>query len=151
MKTVRLLLIASAALLALGLVAGAWAAPAADGGGGSGGAPALPVLPSSGGGSEPAPANPDQLGGSSGELPQAIPPMPPIVGVPGAGQDGAETVPEVQPIVPLPDEDALADGEIDPPVGTSSGGGFGFLASTGSGIVSLLNAGVAMVRAVLAR
>ena len=149
MTTARLLLIASAALLALGLVAGAWAAPATDGG--SGGAPALPVLPSSGGGSEPAPEGPDQLGGASGELPQAIPPMPPIVGVPGAGQRGVETVPEGQPIVPLYDEDAVPGGEVDPPVGTSSGGGFGFLASTGSGIVSLLNAGVAMVRAVLVR
>ena len=151
MKTARLLLIASAALLALGLVAGAWAAPATDGGGESGGAPALPVLPSSGGGSEPAPEGPDQLGGASGELPQAIPPMPPIVGVPGATPEGAETVPKVQPIVPLYDDDGIPDGELDPPVGTSSGGGFGFLASTGSGIVSLVNAGVAMVRAVLAR
>ena len=147
MKTARPLLAASVALLALGLVAAAWAAPAPDGGAGSGGAPALPVVPSSGGGSEPAPDDSYLPGGIPGELPQTTPAVPPVAGVPGAPGDGTETLSGPPPlIVPLDDADTLPGEE---PAIDSSGGGFGFLASTGSEIVELVTGGVAMVARVL--
>jgi hypothetical protein len=138
MKTARMLLAASAALLALGLVASAWAAPGPDGGSESGGARALPVVPSGGGGSEPGPDLSAQLGSTDGELPQTTPVMPPLEGVPGALPDDTGTLPGQDVIVPL----ETAPGEENPPLIDSSGGGFGFLAGTGSEIVSLITAGV---------
>jgi hypothetical protein len=149
MKTAHLLLTASAALIALVLVASAWAAPGADGGSESGGARALPVLPSSGGGSEPAPDVSGQLGGASGELPQTPPVMPPLMGAPGVPPEGAGTSPDTDLVAPLGDVGAGTSpgGESPQPLGDSSGGGFGFLATTGSEIVSLITAGIAMVAA----
>ena len=145
MKTPRLLLTATAALLVLGIVASAWAAPGTDGGSGSGGAevlPVLPVLPSSGGGSEPAPDASAQPGGTAGEPAQTVPGMPPLTGEPPApAPQGTATLPDTDLVIPPQDEDPESP-ELLEPVGDASGGAFSFLATTGAELVSLITEGV---------
>lgn len=139
MKTARMFLAASAALLALGLGASAWAAPGSDGGSDSGGAevlPVLPVLPSSGGGSEPAPGVSAQPGGTAGELP-----VPPLTGEPAPAEQGTGTLPDTELIIPPQDENPQAL-ELPQPIGDPSGGAFSFLATTGAELVSLITEGV---------
>ena len=127
MNTARLALIASTVLAGLGLVAAAWALAAPGSAGtGSGGARAIPVVPSSGGGSEPAPDDASQQGIP---VPPASEVPPPLAPPPAAPQDApTETLPEEDLAVPLEDEDS------EPPSGgapaqegtDSSGGAFSF-------------------------
>ena len=130
MNTARLTLIASAVLAALGLVAAAWALAAPggpDSDRGSGGARALPVVPSAGGGSEPAPDTAPEQGAP---VPPAIAVPPPVPAPPTGSQDTqAETIPDEELLVPLEDDDSTP-----PPTGgapaqegsDSSGGAFSF-------------------------
>ena len=138
MNTARVALLASALLGTLALAAAAFAAPSGDGAAESGGAQALPVVPSEGGGSEPLDLLAPEI---------AVPPpvaMPPVQEVPEAPEtapgevvvplEGPGASPEPAPVVP-------------PEEGASSGGGFSFLALSGSGIA----AGIAKLAASLLR
>jgi hypothetical protein len=148
-KTARIVLIASAVLIALSLVAAAWAAPGGDGGAagdGSGGARALPVVPSAGGGSEPAPDNPGALGG----VPDRTAEQPPVttpLDDSGSLQTDTETDPDEEIVLGLDDQDQglATEAPTEAEQGDTSGGGFSFLASTGFEIASLVTVGVGML------
>ena len=100
------------------------------------------MLPSSGGGSEPAPDASAQPGGTAGEPPQTVPadaaahrrrrPRRP---------QGTGTLPDTELIIPPQDEDPESLEPLEP-VGDASGGAFSFLATTGAELVSLITEGV---------
>jgi hypothetical protein len=137
MTLVRLALAASAVVVVLGLAAAAWAAPSsADGGAGSGGARAYPVIPSKGGGSEPAPDDASALGGDpvtgTGPTTDVPPPQttfgdPPTAADPGHKETGSD-----EKLVPLSEEERPASG-------------FSFLASGGFEVASLLKVGTRLI------
>ncbi len=158
MNTVRLALTASVLLAVLGVAAVAWAAPGTDSG--SGGARANPVVPSGGGGSAPA-QDSQQSGGSPGQdaLPdpatiEQVPPPVTTPEIPSGSQPTTDTDPDEELIVPLEDEDATTtpsnSGGTAAEETDSGGGGFGFLASTGFELASLVTVGAGMVVAGLA-
>jgi hypothetical protein len=157
MNTLRLALTASVVLATMGAVAVAWASPGTDSG--SGGAPANGVVPSSGGGSAPA-QDSQQSGGTPGAQavpdPATVEQVPPPVTTPldpNGSQQGTETESDEELIVPLEDQDTnTTPSSGGAPAGqtSSGGGGFGFLASTGFELASIVTVGAGMVVAGLA-
>jgi hypothetical protein len=158
MNTVRVALTSSVLLAALAVAAVAWAGP--DTNSGSGGARANGVVPSGGGGSAPA-QDSQQSGGTPGENalpdPTTIEQVPPPVTTPQVPlnpQQSTDTEPDEELIVPLEDEDATTtpsnSGGTPAEQTDSGGGGFGFLASTGFELASLVTVGAGMVVAGLA-
>jgi hypothetical protein len=150
MTPVRLALAASAVVVVLGLAAAAWAAPrSADGGAGSGGARAYPVIPSQGGGSEPAPDDASAFGGDpvtgKGPTTEVPPPQttfgdPPTAADPGHKETGSD-----EKLVPLSEERRPASGGALYLAGEASAGGFSFLASAGFEVASLLKVGTRLI------
>jgi hypothetical protein len=157
MNTLRLALTASVVLATMGAVAVAWASPASDSG--SGGARANGVVPSGGGGSAPA-QDSQQSGGTPGAeavpnpatVEQAAPPVTTPV-TPADPTQSTETESDEELIVPLEDQDtntSPSSGGVPAEQTSSGGGGFGFLASTGFELASLVTVGAGMVVAGLA-
>jgi hypothetical protein len=157
MNALRLALTASVVLATMGAVAVAWASPGS--GSGSGGARANGVVPSSGGGSAPA-QDSQQSGGTPGAdaVPnpvtvEQVPPPDTTPVTPTAPQQTTETESNEELIVPLEDQDTNtgpSSGGVPAGQTSSGGGGFGFLASTGFELASLVTVGAGMVVAGLA-
>jgi hypothetical protein len=152
MNTARLALTAFVLLATLGAVAVAWAAPSR--GSDSGGARANGVVPSSGGGSTPA-QDSEQAGGTPGQATVPDPAAVEEVSPPGTTPEDthgfrrtAETEPGGELTVPLEDQDETttpSSGGFPADLTSSGGGGFGFLASTGFEVASLVTVGAGMV------
>lgn len=147
MNTARLVLTASTAVVALGFVAVAWAAPRPDdASGGSGGARVHPVIPSKGGGSEPSPEDATQLGGApgtgAGQTTEVPPPQTNFGGDPTVTEPlPTETDPDAELLLLLPGEDRPVSGGAPAREGESAGGGFSFLPSTGFEVASIVTVG----------
>ncbi len=154
MNTLRLALTASVVLATMGAVAVAWASPGSDSG--SGGARANGVVPSGGGGSAPA-QNSQRSGGTPGAEavpnPATVEQAAPPVTTPVTPTQSTETESDEELIVPLEDQGTNttpSSGGVPAGQTSSGGGGFGFLASTGFELASLVTVGAGMVVAGLA-